>query len=69
MQTAIYDADEFSGTKGKHYVTIDSDYRWEKGDEIWLETADERVKLRITWVVVTISESGVVTRELLGLKL
>ncbi len=69
METAFYDADEFTGTKGKHYITIDSDYRWEKGDEVWLEVGGERIKMRITWVVVNVSEAGVVTRELLGLKL
>ena len=69
METAFYDADEFTGNKGKHYVTIESDYRWVKGDEVWLETNGERVKPRITWVVVNVTEAGVVSRELLGLKL
>ena len=36
MKTDFYEADPFSGSKGEHYVTIDSDYRWEKGDEVWL---------------------------------
>lgn len=49
-------------------MTIDSDYRWEKGDEVWLETDGRRVKVRITWVNMTVKD-GVVTRELLGLKL
>ena len=31
MKTAFYEADPFGGSKGKHYLTIDSDYRWEKG--------------------------------------
>ena len=69
METAIYEADEFTGKKGKHHTTIESDYRWEQGDEIWLESGGDRVKLRVTWVVVTVAESGVVSRELLGLRL
>ena len=41
---------------------------WEKGDELWVEGGHGRTKLRITWVNVTVKE-GVVSRELLGLKL
>ena len=68
MQTEIYDADPFSGCKGNHYCTIESDYRWEKGDEFWVEVAGARTKLRVTWVNVTVKD-GVVSREILGLKL
>ena len=68
MQTDFYEADPFSGSKGEHYLTIDTDYRWEKGDEVWLETGSRRVKLRITWVNVTVRADGTVPRELLGLK-
>jgi hypothetical protein len=68
MKTDFYEADPFGGSKGKHYVTIDSDYRFEKGDEVWLDIAGTRTKLRITWVYVTVTD-GVLSRELLGLKL
>lgn len=69
MRTEFYDADAFSGNKGDHLCTIDSDYRWEKGDEVWVETESGRVKLRITWVNVTVHSDGTVSRELLGLRL
>jgi hypothetical protein len=69
MKTDFYEADPFSGSKGEHYCTIDSDYRWEKGDEVWIESGKGRIKLRITWVNVTVGQNGVVTRDLLGLKL
>lgn len=68
MRTSFYEADAFTGSKGEHYCTIDSDYRFEKGDEVWVEANGKRVKLRITWVNVTVRD-GVVTRDLLGLKL
>jgi hypothetical protein len=68
VKTDFYEADAFSGSKGQHYGMIDSEYRWEKGDELWLEANGRRVKVRITWVNVTVAD-GVVTRELLGLKL
>jgi hypothetical protein len=68
MQTEFYEADAFSGSKGQHLASIDSEYRWEKGDEVWVEAGGRRTKLRITWVNVTVKD-GVVSRELLGLKL
>ena len=68
MKTDFYEADAFSGSKGEHYCTLDSDYRWEKGDEVWIEVKGRRTKLRITWVNVSVTD-GVVARELLGLKL
>ena len=69
METSFFEADEFSGGKGRRYLTIDSDYRWEKGDEVWLETDDGPVRLRLTWVVVRVAADGTLTRELLGLRL
>ena len=69
MKTDFFEADPFSGSKGEHYCAIDSDYRWEKGDEVWMEANGKRVKIRITWVNVTVRETGELTRELLGLKL
>lgn len=68
MKTSFYEADAFTGSKGDHWLTIESDYRWEKGDEVWLETAGKRAKFRISWVNVTVKD-GEVTRDLLGLKL
>lgn len=69
MKTSIYEADPFSGSKGEHYLTIDTDYRFEKNDEVWLETGGRRMKIRITWVHVTVRENGDMERELLGMKL
>lgn len=68
MKTDFFEADAFSGSKGDHLASIESEYRWEKGDEVWVEAGGRRTKLRITWVNVTVKD-GVVTRELLGLKL
>ena len=68
MKTDFYEADAFTGSKGQHLCSIDSEYRWEKGDELWVEGGNGRMKLRITWVNVTVKD-GVVSRELLGLKL
>jgi hypothetical protein len=69
MKTSFYEADAFTGSKGEHFATIDCDYRWEKGDEVWVENQNGRVKLRVTWVNVTVKPDGTVERDLLGLKL
>ena len=68
MHTEFFQADPCGGSRGALLSAIQSDYRWEKGDEVWVQTGDERVKLRVTWVIVTVCD-GVVSRELLGLKL
>jgi len=68
VRTDFYEADPFSGSKGPHLATIESDYRWEKGDEVWIEVAGRRTKIRLSWVNVTVKD-GIVSRELLGLKL
>ncbi len=69
MQTSFFEADPFSGSKGEHYLTVDTDYRWEKGDEVWIEANGKRTKMRVTWVNLTVRSGGEVTREILGLKL
>ena len=68
MKNVFYEDDALTGSKGDHLCDLDSDYRWEKGDEVWVEAKGKRTKLRVTWVNVTVKD-GVVTRELLGLKL
>lgn len=68
MQTSFYEADPFGGGKGELFATIESDYRWEKGDEVWIEVEGRRVKIRVTWVNVTVRD-GTVSRDVLGLKL
>jgi hypothetical protein len=36
VQTAFYEADPFSGSKGEHYATIESDQQG-RSDEVWIE--------------------------------
>jgi len=69
VRTEFYEADPFGGGKGEHLVTLDTDYRFEKGDEVWIEAKGRRLKVRVTWVNVTVRESGEVSREILGLRL
>ena len=69
MKTSIYEADPFSGSKADHFFTIDTDYRFEKNDELWLEVGDESTKVRVTWVHVSVRDDGYMERDLLVLKL
>ena len=68
MKTEIYEADAFSGGKGEFITSLDTDYRYEKGDEDWIESGNRKLKIRVTWVRVHIKD-GAVSRELLGLRL
>ncbi|MDZ7727814.1 MAG: hypothetical protein U5Q44_06245 [Dehalococcoidia bacterium] len=69
MKTDFYEADPFGGGKGDHLCTIETEYRWEKGDEVWVHAGGRDLKLRVTWVNIHVQEDGTITRELLGLKL
>ena len=68
MKTDIYEADAFSGGKGELITSLNTDYRFEKGDEVWIEDGGKKLKIRVTWVRVHI-RNGDVSRELLGMKL
>ena len=68
MQTEIYEADPFGGGKGPHLASLNSDYRFERNDEIFLATGGRRIKVRITHVRVE-WDGTTLRRELLALKL
>lgn len=65
MRTEIFEADPFSGTKSKQYLTIETDYRFEARDEIFLTLTDgKRIKVRVTHVRVEVAADGL-RRELI----
>jgi hypothetical protein len=68
MKTDIYEADAFNGSRGEFITSLDTDYRFEKGDEVWIDADGKKLKIRVTWLRLNIAD-GVVTRELLGLRL
>ena len=68
MKTDFYEADAFTGSKGEHWASIDSDYRWGRGYKVWLEAKEKRANLRSTWLNCSLKE-GVVTRDCIGLRL
>ena len=69
MKTEIYESDPFTPKKGKLLATLASEYRFEKGDEVYFDDAPQRLKVRVIDVRVHVKDSGDVYREILALKL
>jgi hypothetical protein len=68
MKTEFYESDPFSPQKAGLILSIDTDYRFEKGEEVVIAEGGKTVKVRVLDVRVRI-DSGVMSREVLGLKL
>jgi hypothetical protein len=69
METEIYESDPFSEKKQELLAKFDSDYRLQKGDEIYIHRGGGRpLKVRLIDVRVHIKD-GKLTREVLALKL
>lgn len=69
MKTEIYESDPFTPQKGRLIATIASEYRFQKGDELYFDDGPSRLKVRIIDVRVHIKANGEVHREILALKL
>jgi hypothetical protein len=67
MKTEFFESDPFSPRKADLLVAFDSDYRFEKGDEVVIDTGNRTTKVRIMDVRVRI-KSGELSREILALK-
>jgi hypothetical protein len=68
MKTEFYESDPFSPQKADLLLSIDTDYRFEKGEEVVIAEGGKSIKVRVLDVRVRI-DSGVMSREVLGLKL
>ena len=68
MKTEFFESDPFSPRKTELLLSIDTDYRFEKGDEVVIESGNRSVKVRVMDVRIRIT-TGVLTREILALKL
>lgn len=67
MKTEIYEVDPFTSRKDKLITTVDSDYRFERQDEIFIDGV-RSMKVRVISVVVRLA-GGEMLRELLVIKL
>lgn len=69
MKTEIYESDPFSPKKGRLIATLSSEYRFEKGDEVFFDDEPGRLKVRIIGVQVHVKGDGDIYRDVLALKL
>jgi len=67
LKTEIYEVDPFTSRKDRLITTIDSDYRFERQDEVFIEGATP-MKVRVINVFVRLV-GGEMERELLVMKL
>jgi hypothetical protein len=68
MKVEIYEADPFTQRKDKLLTTLNTDYRFQKGDEIFLEEGGKAVKVRVSYLQVRVKGGGV-EQELLVLRI
>jgi len=68
MKTEFFESDPFAPRKTELLLSIDTDYRFEKGDEVVIESGSRSLKVRVMDVRVRVS-TGVLSREILALKL
>ncbi len=69
MKTDFYESDPFTPQKGRLIASIASEYRFQKGDEVYFDDVSPRLKVRIIDVRVHVKGDGEVHREILALKL
>jgi hypothetical protein len=67
MKTEFYESDPFSPRKAALLLTIDTDYRFEKGEEVVIDEGGKTIKVRVMYVNVQV-RNGVMSREILALK-
>ncbi|OGO51291.1 MAG: hypothetical protein A2148_00360 [Chloroflexi bacterium RBG_16_68_14] len=69
METEIYESDPFTAKKQNLLARFTSDYRFQKGDELYIHQGEGRpLKVRLIDVRVHLQDGGRLTRELLALK-
>jgi hypothetical protein len=70
VDTEIYESDPFTAKKQNLLARLSSEYRFQKGDEVYIHRKDgKRIKVRLIDVRVHIQDDGRLTRELLALSL
>ena len=70
MDVELYSSDAFTEKKEELLAQFQSDYRFQRGDEIYVERGEGRpLKVRLIDVRVFIAEGGSVKSELLAMKL
>jgi hypothetical protein len=68
MHTEFFESDPFVPRKAELLLKIDTDYRFEKGDEVVIDNGGRTTKVRVMDVRIRVA-AGVISREILALKL
>ena len=55
MKTEIYESDPFAPRKADLLLSIDTDYRFEKGDEVVIEGTNRTTKVRVMDVRIRVT--------------
>lgn len=69
MKTEVYESDPFTPKKGRLIATLDTEYRFQKGDEVYFDDEPGRLKVRVMDVRIHVKGNGEVYRDILALKL
>jgi hypothetical protein len=69
VKTNIYESDPFTPKRGRLLASLETEYRFEKGDEVFFDDEPERLKARIISVQIHIKGNGQIQRDILALKL
>ncbi len=69
MKTEVYESDPFTPKKGRLIATLDTEYRFQKGDEVHFDDEPGRLKVRVIDVRIHVKGNGDVHRDILALKL
>jgi hypothetical protein len=69
MKTEIFESDPFTPKKGRLLATISSEYRFQKGDEMYFDDEPGRLKARVIDVRIHVKANGDVYRDILALPL
>jgi len=69
VETEIYESDPFTAKKTALLASFTTDYRFQKGDEVYIHHDNRTTKVRLIDVRVHLHDGGKLTREVLALKL
>jgi hypothetical protein len=69
VKTEIYESDPFTPKRGRLLATLSSEYRFEKGDELFFDDEPARLKVRIIGVKMHVKDNGDIYRDILALPL
>ena len=68
MKTEFFESDPFAPRKAELLLSLETDYRFERNDEVVIDNGGRTTKIRIMNVNIRIKQ-GVMSREILALKL